>query len=519
MAVAPRAAFESIVDRARIAPGHIAAIDGARRVTYGELVGHSTRIALQLRAAGVRQGGRVLLAANKSTAGVAAVLGIQRAGCAYAPIDPGWPADRVRRIWQELAPDAVVTEAAHGPLVQASAPPSGQRSWPGLVLDGPRLLAPGLDLSAPVPPAGHGPDLETAPDVAIRPDDAAYILFTSGSSGVPKGVEVLHENLAAFARWMIPTLGLGPTDRVVNPAPLTFDYSVQDVFVVLGSGAALALLSPSARLPGDILDLIEKERVSAITAVPSFYCFLSRLRPARFAAALGRLRLAQFSGEPFPVHELTHWMAELPEVEFVNAYGPTETTVIVSQRRVSRPPGPGPLPIGAGAPDRAIAVMRADGSEAAVDEIGELWIGGAQVAAGYLGSAELTARAFVARPGRPGERWYRTGDRGRRRADGELECLGRLDSQIKLSGRRVDLTEVELALASLPYVREAMVLPVADAAGTVTGLRAVVDATAPEGRVREDLRALLPEYMVPRVIERVDRIPRNASGKRDRKAI
>lgn len=503
-------AFEDILAQARRDPAAVAIRDDRDALSYGELAERSGRICNALGARGVRPGGRILVFAGKSPRGVAAVLGIQRAGCAYAPVDPGWPAERVRRIWRELRPDSVICERAHLPLVCASAPDAGA-PWRGLVLDGDGLAADLLDLAGQAAVAASGPGAGRPP---IDGDATAYILFTSGSSGIPKGVEVLHRNLSAFCAWMRPALGLGPADRLANPAPLTFDYSVQDLFVALGSGATLEVLPP-AGLPGDLLALLARRRVTALTGVPSFFCYLSRLRPRGFADALASLRLVQFCGEAFPLGELRYWMAALPQVAFFNAYGPTEATVIVSQRQLTEIPDAPVLPIGSAAPGTGLRVVRPDGTDAVTGEIGEIWISGAQVAAGYLHDPALTARSFV-EPAGERDRFYRTGDLGRRRPDGELECLGRQDRQIKLQGRRIDLTEIELALCSLDHVGSAVVTALADGDGRVTAIRARVETSASEARVREELHALLPEYMIPGVIDRVDELPRNTAGKLDR---
>lgn len=507
-------AFEDVLATGRRQPEATAVCDDARSLSFGALLELSGRIANALRARGARPGGRILLVADKSPAGIACVFGIQRAGCAYAPVDPGWPKDRVRRIWEDLRPDAVLTEHANLPLLIGAAPRAGA-AWSGLVIDGDPYIDDLVDLGGRASLEASSPDAAAPP---IDGDAMAYILFTSGSSGTPKGVEIRHRNLAALCAWMRPALGLTRADRVVNPAPLTFDYSVQDLFVALAAGATLELL-PRAGLPGDLLARLRSRKVTAMTGVPSFFCYLSRLRSHDFPDALASVRLVQFCGEPFPLGELRYWMRALPRAAFYNAYGPTEATVIVSQRRLIDIPDAPVLPIGVAAPGSRMRIVRGDGTDAAVDETGEIWIGGAQVAAGYLNDPGATARVFVEpAPGEP-VRFYRTGDLGRRTSSGELVCLGRQDRQIKLHGRRIDLTEIELALCSLDHVGSAVVQALSGDDGRVAEIRARVETSATEARVRDDLRALLPEYMIPRIIERIDQLPRNPAGKLERGAL
>ena len=455
--------------RAFTGSGRIAIDDGDRRLDHAALVARVDGLAGRLGAGDAP----IALIAAKSIDGVVGALAIVGAGRPYVAIDPSWPAARVRSVLDQARPSALVVEP-------------GAQALAAAVADGRPVIA-----TDEAGPAVH---------VAARPDALAYVLFTSGSTGTPKGVMLEHRQVDAFAAWMIARSGLGPGDVVVNPAPLTFDFSVLDLVVTLGSGATLQLIPARLKAPGDVLGFLAERSVTAITAVPSFYGYLSRFK-APLGERLGpSLRLALFGGEAFAPAELATWVGALPGVRFLNAYGPTEAAVFVSACDVD-PTAVDALSLGEAAPGCALAV---------VDD--EIWISGPQLARGYLGRPELTADRFVAGP--DGGRAYRTGDRGRVREDGAIVFLGRADRQVKLAGHRVELGDVEAALESLPGVRGAAVAFVSR--GGLDWLKAFVEGDVEIRDLRNGLTSVLPTYMHPREIVEVSALPRNPAGKIDR---
>ena len=460
-------------ERAASRPDAVAISAEGEEVTYGELNRRANRLAWALRRRGVGAETRVAVVARRSPALIVALLGVLKAGGAYVPLDPAHPEERCAAILRD--------------------------SGAALVLDGDRPDATGERDDDPPPAAG--------------PDALAYVIYTSGSTGGPKGVLVTRAALLARVRWMRDAYELGDGDRVLQLASATFDTHAEEVFPCLLAGATLVLGPPAGELP----DFLAGERGSRLTVMdlstPHWHELVAAARP-RWPHGLRLLVLGADQVRPDAL--AAWWDAAGDRVRVLNTYGPTEATIVATAATL-RPGDPGPRPpIG-----RPIASTRAHVLDrwlapAGVGAPGELCLGGAGLARGYLGRPGHTAERFVPDPHGPaGARLYRTGDRARWRPDGQLEFLGRLDDQVKIRGHRVEPAEVEAALLAHPAVRQAAVVA-REAAGDRRLVAYVVGAA---GDLRRHLAARLPEPMIPSAIVGLDRLPLTPGGKLDRRAL
>ncbi|WP_432087584.1 amino acid adenylation domain-containing protein [Streptomyces sp. bgisy095] len=454
---------------------------------------------------------RVGLLASRSVLAYAGYLGILRLGATVVPLNPAFPLARSGDVAKEAGLDLV--------LADASLPDLDSLPVPVLRLTDRDLLDPPAE-SAPFAPP---------PAPAVSGDDLAYILFTSGSTGRPKGVPVTHDNVAAYLGHVIPRYGLGPGARVSQTFDLTFDPSVYDMFAAWGSGATLVVPTRD-----DVLSpvrYVNERRITHWNSVPSVAAIAMRLRALK-PGAMPTLRWSLFCGEALKTAHAGAWAAAAPNSTLENIYGPTEMTVTWTEYRLPADPadwpdtGNGTVPIGTPYPGQEHLVLDEDGRPA--DE-GELCVRGSQRFPGYLDPADDAGR-FHAFDGRRAtaydgsgpltpEHWYRTGDRVRRRADGTLVHLGRIDHQLKIHGYRVELGEIELLLTRQPGVTDAVVLAVPGRKGEPV-LRAVcTGGPADPAGLLDALREKLPAYMVPATVGFTEALPLNANGKVDRVAL
>ncbi len=408
--------------RAQANPETIAVEGPGGPLNYAELDRRSDAVATRLVAAGVRRGDRVGVLVGRGVAMVTALLGTLKAGAAYVPLDPEYPFERLAFMAQDAGLSALLTE----PDLCAGAPAG---PWTMLDVEG----------------EANGP----APAFVPRPDDLAYLIYTSGSTGRPKGVMVGHGALANLLTAMAAEIGVGDRDRLVAVTSLSFDIAALELFLPLGAGARLHIASRAeAGDPRRLAALLETSGATVLQATPATW------RQFRASGWAGRPGLkALCGGEALPP-DLAAWLA--PRVGTLwNVYGPTETTIWSSAGRVEAEPHLG-RPLAA----TALHVLDDALQPVAAGAAGELWIGGAGLARGYRGRPGLTAERFAPDPfGAPGARMYRTGDRVRRRADGGLDYLHRLDHQVKIRGYRIEPGEIEAALNAHPAVREAVVTP------------------------------------------------------------
>ncbi|HSU14835.1 amino acid adenylation domain-containing protein, partial [Longimicrobium sp.] len=484
----PRPVHRLVAEQAARTPEAHALSCGGRTMSYRELDAASSRLAHHLAARGAGPEAVVALVAERAPETVVAILAILKAGAAYLPLDPEYPEDRLRYM---------LADSGARLLVTAGALPES------LGGDG---LPPVVDLRADAGAIAARP--ETAPRVCADPDILAYVIYTSGSTGRPKGVAVPHRGIGSEAWWNRSRCGLRAGDRVLQFASFSFDAAVHELFGALLAGATLVLATREALVPGDALrETVRRERITYATFPPSVLAVMD-------SAELPSLRVVLSAGEPLPAGVAARWAGA---VELHNAYGPTEATVAASSGRVA--PGGGRPSIGRPLENARTWVLDGAGRPVPAGVPGELYLGGAGVARGYLGRAALTAEKFVPDPfGGAGARLYRTGDRARWRAAGELEYLGRLDGQLKVRGFRIEPGEIEAVLRRHPAVDDCVVVAREDVAGDPRLVAYVVGAADAE-QVRAHLRRHLPGYMVPGPVVGVAALPLTRNGKVDRRAL
>ncbi|MFC4061516.1 amino acid adenylation domain-containing protein [Planomonospora corallina] len=474
-------------ERARERPGAVAVRSGDTVVDYATLDRWSEAVAGELRARGARRDEPVAVRLCRGPAAVAAVLGVLKAGAAYLPVDPAAPPERV---------DAILADASvRLALVEPGGP--GGAALPGRVEAVP----------VPAPPAG---EVAAVPPVC-EPGDLAYVLYTSGSSGVPKGVMVEHRSVAHFSRAIAADYGITPADRVLHFAPLTFDVSVFEIFTTLLAGAELVVAGDEERHDPELLTALMRRADVTVAELPP------ALMPLLDQRRLPGLRLVSVGGEAFPGGLVAEWTAG--ERRFVNGYGPTEATVAVTLMNCVGSYDRNP-PIGRPMAGHQAFVLDGRLRPVPPGVPGELCVAGPGVARGYLGRPELTAERFVDNPYADGEataRLYRTGDLARWLPGGNLEFLGRTDRQIKLRGFRIEPGEVEAVLLRQPGVEQAVVTVVAGADGERV-LVGYATGTADAETVRRGAAERLPGYMVP-VVVTLDELPRTPHGKVDLAAL
>ncbi|MEW5929610.1 MAG: amino acid adenylation domain-containing protein [Gemmatimonadota bacterium] len=480
-------------------PGAPALRFEGQRLGYAELYARASRLGNRLRREGVGPEVRVGICMEPAPEVVVSVLGVLLAGGAYLPLDPELPPERRAYVLGDAAPVLLLTQAA---------------------LAG-RLDDCGVPLLAVDAEAGTiARESAEAPQTGVGPDNLAYVIYTSGSTGRPKGVLVEHRGVGNTFLELGRVYGAGVGERNLAYAPLHFDASVADLFVALCSGAELVLARREAMLPGeDLLRLLREQRITHLKTMPSALA----VTPVE---ALPELKTIVTGGETLPAEQVRRWGVGR---RFFNGYGATEAGIRMTSSAYTADAGD--PPIGRPVANTQLYVLDAQLEPVPPGVAGELYIGGVGMARGYLGRPDLTAERFLPDPHRGvvGARLYRTGDVGRRRADGEVEFLGRTDHQVKVRGYRVELGEIEAVLRGHGQVREAAVLLREDVPGQprlvayVAG-EAGAELTAAELRghlagLRAHLAERLPEYMVPGAFVVLEQLPVTANGKIDRRAL
>jgi amino acid adenylation domain-containing protein len=381
-----------------------------------------------------------------------------------------------------------------------------------------------------VDPAFRYNDVLSVPDTPVcglnGGSDAAYIMHTSGSTGMPKGVVITHSNIAHFIEWATTHLSIGPGERLSGHTPLHFDLSTLDIFATLAAGAELHLVPLELNLqPRGLAEFIRSSRLTQWFSVPAALNYMAKFN-AVAEHDFPTLRRVMWCGEVFPIAGLRYWMTRLPHVSFTNLYGPTETTVASSYYTVpSIPKEDALLPIGKPCGGEQMLVLDGDMKPVPAGETGELYIGGAGLSPGYWKQPDKTSAAFVRNPfsSDPHSRLYRTGDLARKGDDGLVYFLGRADSQIKCRGYRIELGEVEAALDSVDVLKEsAVVAAVTDGFESVAiccAYSPVPGIEATPIQLRALLKTKIPAYMLPSRWMQMDRLPRNANGKTDKSAL
>ncbi len=455
---------------------------------YAELDARVQRLASGLRALGVGAEVRVGVCLGNAVSLPVAFLAILRAGGVYVPLDPALPRARLDYVIQDAAVQVLITD----------------RSGAERLADcGARIVC--TDALDALPASDE-------PPAVLHPEQIAYVVYTSGSTGQPKGVMVTHRGLRALLAAQLHALGLRPADRVLKFATPSFDASVFELALTFAAGATLCLEPQPELHPGpELVALLQRRRITMVTLPPSSLGVLA-------VEDCPALRLLFVAGEACPAELVARWA---PGRRMINGYGPTETTVWASYAECTadgRPP-----PIGRPVANARVRILDRDLRPVAVGVPGELCIGGVMVARGYLGRPDLTAAAFIPDPwGPPGSRMYRSGDLVRWRADGNIDFLGRIDGQIKLRGVRIEPSEIEAAIASMPGVAYCVVVLREDRPGNPMLVAYVVPTPAAEldgAGIRGALQERLPRFLVPARVIVCEELPRTPSGKLDRRAL
>ncbi|HVR99166.1 MAG TPA: amino acid adenylation domain-containing protein, partial [Thermoanaerobaculia bacterium] len=453
-------------ERARLAPDAAALTYGDATLSYGELDRRSNQLARWLRRQGTGPESRVGLSLDRSVDQVVGILGVLKAGAAYLPLDPEAPRERLAFVLEDAGIQTVVG-------------------------------AEEIALAERFPTD----DLESLADAS----SLAYVIYTSGSTGRPKGVLITHANVTRLFDATDSWFGFGERDVWTLFHSYTFDFSVWEIWgALLYGGRLVAVPWEVSRSPELFFDLLDRERVTVLNQTPSAFAQL-----AQHDASETALRYVIFGGEALDPTSLGPWLDVQPRL--VNMYGITETTVHVTYRPLAA--ADTRSVIGEPIPDLSLAVLDRNLTPAPIGVPGELVVGGAGLARGYLGRPELTAERFVPDPSGEGARLYRSGDLGRYLSNGDVEYLGRLDHQVKIRGFRIELGEIEAALSAHPGVRQAVVL------ARESRLVAYVVGDVPAADLRQSLRDRLPDYMVPAAFVTLAALPLTPNGKVDRKAL
>jgi amino acid adenylation domain-containing protein len=496
--VCTHALFERQVMRT---PYAMAVRHAGQVLTYRELNRRANQIARHLRARGAGPGTLVGVCAERTPDLVAALLGVWKAGAAYVPLDPAYPAERLAFVLADSGAHLVVGDEAS----LARVPVTREDV---LVIERARE-------------ALQAEDAENLPHLTT-PVHLAYVMYTSGSTGTPKGAMITHRGLVNYLWWAISAYGVEAGGAVPVHSSIAFDLTVTSLYPALLAGASIELV-PEERGGEHLLKVLRSKGHSLVKITPAHLELLSRqLDPAE---AAGMTRAFVIGGENLSAETLSFWRKAAPETRLINEYGPTETVVGCSIYEVAASdPHFGPVPIGRPIANTELYVADEQQKLVPAGVTGELFIGGAGVARGYWNRPELTTERFVPDrfSGRPGQRLYRTGDLARYRKDGVIEFLGRTDHQVKIRGYRIELGEVEAALSAHPAVHTCAVLAREDSPGDKQLVAYVVqrdaEPLAPEA-YRQFLRVQLPEYMVPAHVICLDTLPLTHNGKIDRRAL
>jgi amino acid adenylation domain-containing protein len=485
---------------ARAAPllDRIALDSGDRSLTYAELDERSTRIAGYLQRHRVRRGDRVGLFSQRSIDAVAALLGILKAGAAYVPFDPAYPVKLLRFMYDDCTPALMLVESS---LLASDTDPF----WSG----------PGHDLRTAAQGAETPPPAATAlPETG--PDDLAYVMYTSGSTGHPKGVLIPHRGVVRLVVEN-PFASMGPDEVHLLLAPLAFDASTFEIWGALLNGGKLAVVTAPYPSLDDVAQAISRFGVTTLWLTAGLFHLMVDHR----LTGLTPLRQLIAGGDVLSPPHIAKAQSALPGCQLINGYGPTENTTFTCCYSIPRELPPGPIPIGTPIAHTTVHILDETGGPVIDGQEGELYAGGEGLALGYLNRAELTAERFVANPFDPGgsTRLYRTGDRVRRRTDGNIEFLGRVDRQVKINGKRVELDEIEACLRRSPLVEDAAVTsPIGDIGPRKVHAYVKLRAGASGGsaELRHFLRQEAADYMIPATFTLMDELPLSPTGKVDR---
>ncbi|MEU2392635.1 amino acid adenylation domain-containing protein [Streptomyces sp. NPDC007369] len=501
-------AHEIFERQAAAHPDRIAAVHGGLRWTYAELNARANRLAHALLAHGLRREDVVAVVSERNPGWLAAVLAVLKAGGAYLPVEPHFPADRIATMLTRAACRFALAE-------------TGSAAGLNRALDSlPEMRVFALPAPQEDPYERYDAPAAKNPGVRVPPQSLAYVFFTSGSTGEPKGAMCEHAGLLNHLYAKIDDLGIGEDDTVAQTAPQCFDISLWQLLSPLLTGARTLIVGQDDVLDaGRFLDTVAEGRVSVLQVVPSYLeALLSLLE--RTPRALPDLRCVSVTGEAVKKQLVERWFAAHPGITLVNAYGLTETSDDTNHHIMDRVPDAARIPLGRPVNNVRVYVADSHLNPVPLGAPGEIVLSGICVGRGYVNDPERTRLAFGPDPHRPGSRLYRSGDYGRWLPDGTVEYLGRRDTQVKIRGFRIEIAEIDNALLRVPGIRDAAVVA-AGAPGDGRHLAAFYTAAAPleTSLLREALSGMLPSYMIPSVFHRIAALPLTANGKTDTKAL
>jgi D-alanine--poly(phosphoribitol) ligase subunit 1 len=500
--------FEDVVKRC---PNNLALkyTDSSSNFTYGELNTLANKLANYLRDSGIGKGQLVAIINTKLPISFALMIACLKIGAAYANIDEETPLIRLEKILLTCQPAALYCDIEVSKQLEVL---------------GSNLNVPLFELASVRKKYESYPSKNLIFSRAVTGADLAYIMFTSGSTGSPKGVAVSHDNVLSFINWSVAKFNITSRDVFANPSPIYFDNSVFDIFSSLFSGASLAPFPKSiTKKPFDMVNLVDELQCSIWFSVPSLLIYINTFK-ALSAKSFKKVRVISFGGEGYPLKELKKIYDKYSDrIRFVNVYGPTEGTCICSSHDVIEDDFnnvDGILPIGTINENFDYLILSSDGKEVVVKGIGELCLLGPNVAVGYYNDKTRTQAAFVRNPLQSNfyEKMYKTGDLVFKSfTTDELNFVGRKDNQIKHMGYRIELEEIEYAINSLPYVIQGAVIykRINDIFGKLYAF-VLTEKLMSQNDILMELKHLLPKYMLPNEVVFMSEMPRNQNGKIDR---
>jgi amino acid adenylation domain-containing protein len=511
----------SVSIQAQRRPDAVALVMESRALTYGQLEEVTNRLARLLKASGCQKGDRVCFAIPKSPEAIIAILGILKADCIHVPLDTASPGPRIAKLLRSSEPRYILGVGTSAKLVEELFSTNEFRDsirvgWMEPTAEcrnfAPTFTSKDIDnyASEPLPCQNAS-------------EDVAHLLFTSGSTGEPKGVAITHANVIHFVKWATRYFGMEESDKVSCHPPLHFDLATFDIFGAFAVGAQLHLVPAELNLlPNNMADFIRDSELTQWFSVPSVLNYMAKFDVVK-CDDFPALKRILWCGEVFPTSALMYWMKRLPGVSFTNLYGPTEATVASSYYKVPACPAEStqPIPIGTACEGEELLVLDTDLHAVAHGEVGDLYIGGVGLSPGYWRDPEKTRSAFL--PYGDGGRIYRTGDLAKIGEDGLVYFVGRADTQIKSRGYRIELGEIEIVLNTFEQLKECAVVAV-PTDGFENNLiccayvvRDQVQLSTSE--IRHKLSKVLPPYMLPSRFRSFKQLPKNANGKTDRRKI
>jgi D-alanine--poly(phosphoribitol) ligase subunit 1 len=501
-------------------PGNLALTVGDSQFTYAALRELVQPLASWLRSQTRSNAPRVGILASRSPETYFGILGTCWTGGTYIPLSPKYPEERLLQHFERIALDALIVDASGMPLLTERVLNRGPRN----------ILALGIPTSSERQLEGGGKVIISGRDrlpafdptdkpVEVAADHTAYIIFTSGTTGIPKGVMIPASAVHHFVEAMQSQYAIQPTDRMTGITEITFDISVFDLFVTWKYGAAL-LVVPATQMMAPS-SFIQRHRPTIVFTVPSIAASMQRMKLLA-PNSMTSLRYSFFAGEPLPVASASMWKAAAPNSVVDNLFGPTEATVVCIGQRFHGPedatPARGVVAIGTPFPEMEAAIVDASLKFVPDNQNGELLLSGPQLSSGYFGDPALSNKCF---PLLAGRRWYRTGDLAYRDNSGVFHHLGRIDNQVKVLGLRVELEEIEAHLREVYETDSVAVIAWPVEHGSASGIVAFVCGRigADDPALKMQIKKRLPSYMVPSTVHHIESIPLNANGKVDRKEL